>query len=196
MEEPLKTALSAEPESKGRSLLVRLLRVAAVSLVLAMLALLIWALLASNRGATLVSQIADGKNPAAPPFTLSIIWPHSETWPPTAVPALSDGRLSLEELRGHPVVVNFFASWCVACKDEAPLLHQEASRRAGKVLFLGLDVQDLTGAARDFARKYHIKDVAIRDRSNAVYTAYGLTGVPESFFIDPRGRVTPTFPAK
>lgn len=112
------------------------------------------------------------------------------------MPALSDGRLSLEELRGHPVVVNFFASWCVACKDEEPLLHQEASRRAGKVLFLGLDVQDLTGAARDFARKYHIKDVAIRDRSNAVYTAYGLMGVPESFFIDPRGRVTPTFPAK
>ena len=64
------------------------------------------------------------------------------------------------------------------------------------MLFLGLDVQDLTGAARDFARKYHINYVAIRDRSNAVYTAYGLTGVPESFFIDPRGRVTPTFPAK
>src|SRR5216684_6692483 len=103
--------------------------------------------------------------------------------------ALADGRLSLRKLRGHPVVLNFFASWCVACKDEARLLHAEAQRRAGKVLFLGIDVQDLTGDARAFARTYRINYVAVRDSSNTIYNAYGLTGVPESYFIDARGRI-------
>jgi len=70
--------------------------------------------------------------------------------------------------------VNFFASWCVACKQEAPLFHAEAQARAGRVLFLGIDVQDLTGDARSFARDHQINYVAIRDESNAIYSAYGL----------------------
>ena len=175
---------------------MRLLRLISVSLVVGLLALLVWALLVSSKGSNLVRQVADGKKPAAPPFTLTVIWPHSETWPPGAARALTDGRLSLRELRGYPVVLNFFASWCVACKDEAPLLHKEAQRRAGKVLFLGLDVQDLTGDARDFARKYQINYVAVRDRSNTMYTNYGLTGVPESYFIDPRGRIVAHIPGE
>lgn len=176
--------------------MTRLLRVIAVSLVVGMLALLVWALLAASKGSNLVRQIADGKKPAAPPFTLSVIWLHSETWPLAAARALSDGRLSLRELRGYPVVLNFFASWCVACREEAPLLHQEAQRRAGKVLFLGLDVQDLTGDAPDFARKYQINYVAICDRSNTMYSAYGLTGVPETYFIDTRGRIVAHIPGE
>jgi len=188
--------LTAERDPERRSPAMRLLRVVAVALVLGMLALLIWALLASSRGANLVRQIADGKKPQAPPFTLSVIWPHDETWPSAARGALADGRLSLRELRGHPVVLNFFASWCVACKDEAPLLHREAQQRAGKVLFLGVDIQDLTGDARGFARKHQINYVAIRDGSNATYSAYGLTGVPESYFIDGRGRVVAHIPGE
>lgn len=179
-----------------RSPLMGLLRLIAVSLVLGLLALLVWALLASSKGSNLVRQVADGKKPPAPSFKLTVIWPHSETWPAGAAHALTDGRLSLRELRGRPVVINFFASWCVACRDEAPLLHREAQRRAGKVLFLGLDVQDLTSDARAFARKYHVNYVAVRDWSNTMYTNYGLTGVPESYFIDPHGRIVAHIPGE
>jgi len=175
---------------------MRVLRLASGALVVGLLVLLVWALLSSSRGAGFVRQIADGKRPAAPPFALTVIWPHSETWPTSAARLLADGRLSLRELRGRPVVVNFFASWCVACKEEAPLLHAEAQARAGKVLFLGIDVQDLTGDARDFARHHQINYVAIRDESNAIYTAYGLTGVPETYFIDARGRATTHIPGE
>src|SRR6266852_5955659 len=183
-------------EPTRRSPLMRLLRLIAVSLVVALLALLVWALLASSKGSNLVRQVADGKKPPAPPFNLTVIWPHSETWPPGAARALADGKLSLRELRGHPVVLNFFASWCVACRDEAPLLHREAQRRAGKVLFVGLDVQDLTSDARDFARKYQVNYVAVRDWSNTMYVNYGLTGVPETYFIDPRGRIVAHIPGE
>jgi cytochrome c biogenesis protein CcmG/thiol:disulfide interchange protein DsbE len=175
---------------------MRVLRASAVALVFGLLALLLWAMLAASRGANLVSQIAKGKDPAAPAFTLTVIWPHDETWPADARRALANGRLSLRALRGHPVVLNFFASWCVACKDEARLLHAEAQQRAGKVLFLGIDVQDLSGDARAFARKYRINYVAVRDRSNTIYNAYGLTGVPESYFIDARGRIVVHIPGE
>lgn len=203
MAEPLSpeapTAGSAEADDEAderRSLWMRLLRASAVALVVGLLALLVWSLLASSRGANFVSQIGKGEKPAAPAFTLSVIWPHSETWPVAARLALSDGRLSPRELRGHPVVLNFFASWCVACKDEAHLLHATAQEQAGKVLFLGVDVQDLTGDARAFARKYEINYVAVRDRSNSTYSNYGLTGVPESYFIDSRGRVVVHIPGE
>ena len=176
--------------------LMRLLRLAASALVVGLLVLLVWALLHSSRGASFVRQIADGKRPLAPPFALAVIWPHSETWPKSAARGLADGHLSLRDLRGHPVVVNFFASWCVACKQEAPLLHAEAQAHAGTVLFLGIDVQDLTGDAQSFARRYGINYVAVRDESNAIYNAYGLTGVPETYFIDARGRATAHIPGE
>jgi len=87
-------------------------------------------------------------------------------------------------------------SWCVACKQEAPLFHAEAQARAGRVLFLGIDVQDLTGDARSFARDHQINYVAIRDESNAIYSAYGLTGVPETYFIDARGHAITHIPGE
>ena len=187
---------STEGEQWRSSPLMRLLRLAAGALVISLLVLLVWSLLHSSNGAGFVRQIADGKRPPAPPFALSVIWPHRETWPQGTARLLADGRLSLRELRGHPIVVNFFASWCVACKQEAPLLHAEALKRAGTVLFLGIDVQDLTGDARSFAREYGIDYVAVRDQSNAIYNAYGLTGVPETYFIDARGLAVAHIPGE
>jgi cytochrome c biogenesis protein CcmG, thiol:disulfide interchange protein DsbE len=187
---------SREQEEQGRSSpLMRFLRLVASALVVGLLVLLVWGLLSSSRGASFVRQIADGKRPPAPPFTLAVIWPHTETWPKGAAP-FANRRLSLRELRGRPVVVNFFASWCVACKQEAPLLHAEAQARAGTVIFLGVDVQDLSGDAQSFARKYGINYVAVRDKSNAIYNAYGLTGVPETYFIDARGRAVAHIPGE
>jgi hypothetical protein len=86
------------------------LRLIAVGVVAALLALLIWRVLDSRRGAHLVSLIREGKKPQAPAFNLPVIWDREETWPADARAALRDGRLSAAELRGHPVVVNFWAS--------------------------------------------------------------------------------------
>src|SRR5205823_12339220 len=118
---------------------------------------------------------------------LSVLWPHAETCPPRATAAIADGRLALSELRGHPVVLNFWASWCIPCRDEGPILHAGALRHRGRVVFVGVDVQDLTGDARAFARKYRMNYVSLRDNGDSTYRAYGLTGVPETY-IDARGR--------
>ncbi len=105
-------------------------------------------------------------------------------------PALADDRVSLGELRGRPVVLNFWASWCVPCQEEAPLLERawRAARREG-VLFLGLNMQDLTEDAGDFIREFDNTYLMVRDQSNGVARDWGVTGLPETFFISTRGDV-------
>lgn len=195
VEEPLAGVPAVEQgEPERRSPWLAILKYGALALVAAALALLVWATLAASRGQNLVEKIAAGKKPAAPSFDLSVLWPHTGTWPKALAPALADGKLSLAELRGRPVVLNFWASWCTACKEEAPVLRAGARAHAGKVLFLGLDVQDLSGDARGFARSNGMNYVSVRDKGNAMYQAYGLTGVPESYFIDARGRIVAHIP--
>ena len=111
-------------------------------------------------------------------------------WPEALRARLSDDRLSLQELRGFPVVVNFWASWCVPCKEEARAFSASAERFRGRVLFVGIDVQDLKGAARAFLRRFKVNYVSVRDGgSGRTYTSYGLTGVPETYYLDARGRL-------
>jgi cytochrome c biogenesis protein CcmG/thiol:disulfide interchange protein DsbE len=145
--------------------------------------------LAAGAGAELVSEIKDGKKPPAPDFDLPVIWPQAETWPLELRPALADDRLSLLELRGYPVVVNFWASWCGPCKAEAPRLVASAQRHAGKVVFLGVDVQDFESDARSFLERYDTNYVSVRDGGSSTYENYGLTGIPETYYLDAHGRV-------
>jgi cytochrome c biogenesis protein CcmG/thiol:disulfide interchange protein DsbE len=93
------------------------------------------------------------------------------------------------ELRGHPLVVNFWASWCLPCKEETPRLVEVARGQAGKIAFLGVDVQDFTSDARRFLARYRVNYVAVHDGAEATFTAYGLIGLPETFFIDQHGRI-------
>lgn len=180
---------AATPAEKGRrSPWMTALRTVAVAAVAGVLALLVWATLAASRGQSFVGKIAAGKRPQAPAFDLSVLWPHTETWPRSLVPAIGGGKLALSELRGHPVVLNFWASWCIPCREEAPILRAGALHHRGQVVFLGIDVQDLTGDGRAFARKYRINYVSLGDNSDNAYNAYGLTGVPETYFIDAHGR--------
>lgn len=164
------------------------LKAVAVAAVVGILALLIWATLAASRGQNFVGKIAAGKRPPAPAFDLSVLWPDTKTWPRSLVPAIGGDKLSLGQLRGHPVVLNFWASWCIPCREEAPILRAGALRHRGQVVFVGIDVQDLTGDGRAFAHKYGIDYVSLRDNGNSAYNAYGLTGVPETYYIDSRGR--------
>lgn len=163
-------------------------KIASVAVVVSLLGLLVWATLAAGRGQKLVAQIVAGKKPSAPEFQHDVIWPHTETWPPLLRDALADEKVSLAELRGHPVVINFWASWCIPCRDEAPILAAAARAYRGQVVFVGIDVKDLTSDARRFLREYRVNYVSLHARGDETYGAYGLTGVPETFYVDARGR--------
>jgi len=177
------------PRRTKRSKLWVVSRVVAVGFVLALLTLLTLSLVRSGDGARFVSQIAKREKPPAPSFALAVLWPHDETWPAVLQPRLRDGRLALNELRGQPAVLNFWASWCLPCKEEAPAFAVEAQEFRGRVAFVGLNVQDLSSAALEFLRRYKVNYVSIKDGSDKTYSAYGLTGVPETYFVDRRGRV-------
>jgi protein-disulfide isomerase len=98
--------------------------------------------------------------------------------------------IALSELRGTPVVLNFWASWCRPCQEEAPTLEriwQQRARPRG-VLFLGLDTQDTSSDARTFMRHYAI-DYPNISASEDVQRSYSATGLPQTFFVDRRGQI-------
>lgn len=104
--------------------------------------------------------------------------------------AAADGRIALTELRGTPLVLNFWASWCEPCRTEAPVL-ERGWRAAGRhgVLYLGLDIRDVRGDAREFLNEFSISYPNVRESDDATARRYGATGIPETFFISARGRV-------
>lgn len=165
------------------------LQAIALSVVIFLFGLLVWKLVTEDEGRNLIAAVRAGRAPAAPPFELPVIWTADETWPAPARPALGDGRLALAELAGHAIVLNFWASWCIPCKEEAPLLASAARTNRGRILLLGIDVQDLRSDARRFLRKYEANYPSVRDGPGKTYGKFGLTGVPETYFLDARHRI-------
>ena len=102
----------------------------------------------------------------------------------------SPGKLDLASLRGKPVVLNFWASWCVPCKGEAKMLERawRQYRRQG-VVFLGIDYHDVTSDARTFLSHHGVTYPTVQDGSGAVADRYGVSAVPETYFVDRRGRL-------
>lgn len=99
--------------------------------------------------------------------------------------------LSLDALRGRVVVLNFWASWCYpACYEEAPALERNwrAYRDRG-VTVVGIDIQDTPDKAQKFIADFGLTFPNAPDRSGKVSIDYGVYGVPETFFIDRRGRI-------
>jgi cytochrome c biogenesis protein CcmG/thiol:disulfide interchange protein DsbE len=87
-------------------------------------------------------------------------------------------------------VLNFWASWCVDCKIEAKTLHDAAAKAGKDVVFIGVDGTDLSSAASAYMKRYEMNYPVVRDVNGNAKSTWGVTGFPETFFIDPAGRVT------
>ena len=92
-------------------------------------------------------------------------------------------------LRGRPVVVNIWASWCIPCRAEAPILRRAADETAGTVVFLGVDAKDGLGAARKFMSEFSISYPNVFDEAGEVPQLVGLRGYPTTMAIDRTGKV-------
>jgi len=96
---------------------------------------------------------------------------------------------TLESVRGTPVLINFWASWCVECYKEAALLEQASQDFKGKVLFLGIDYLDTEKEAMAYLEKYGVTYPSGPDIESRMAKAYRITGVPETFFVTADGQI-------
>lgn len=173
------------------------LRFAAYALVTlagaALIALLAYGLISTAPDTRIDDSLTTGHPVRAPGFRLDVLQRGDLGAQLTSAltAPLRDGRVALPELHGVPVVLNFWASWCVPCREEAPLLQRswERDARPRGVLVLGLDMQDAQEDARAFMRDFHVSYLNIRDPTNATSRRYGATGIPETFFISARGLI-------
>jgi len=114
-----------------------------------------------------------------------------EPAPDRVLPVLGGtGTGSIADYRGDWVLVNLWASWCVPCRQEAPVLDRFARRfRTRNVRVLGIDVQDNSDDALAFLRQYRVRYPQLRSVGAERSEAFGSTGVPENFLVNPRGRL-------
>lgn len=119
---------------------------------------------------------------AAPEFTSTRL----ETFTLEAFPQ----QISLTALRGRPVAVNFWASWCIPCRDEAPLL-VVAQRKYAKdgFVMIGVSFNDRAQDAIDFSKEFGYNFPLVTDPKGTIAVDYGVTGIPETYFINRDGQV-------
>jgi len=148
--------------------------------VAALLLVIGYAAIRTQQPASITAALARGERPDAPEFRL---------------PRLDGGTLALSDLRGRYVVVNFWASWCIPCKEEAPLLERAwTTYRDRGLVVVGVNIQDLEPEARRFIARTGATYLQVRDGDGRVSRAYGITGVPETFFLTRDGRILSKFP--
>jgi cytochrome c biogenesis protein CcmG, thiol:disulfide interchange protein DsbE len=108
--------------------------------------------------------------------------------PDLALRVLDGRQIALADLRGTPVVLNFWASWCVPCQQEAPAVNAAAREYVGHLQFLGADIQDTDKGARAFQAEFQVP-YPVGPIVRGGRFDYGVTGPPETFFIDRGGVV-------
>jgi cytochrome c biogenesis protein CcmG, thiol:disulfide interchange protein DsbE len=149
-------------------------QVLALALVTGLFALLVWKVATQDEGAA--PKLGRGETPPAPGFRLDRLD--------------QPGKLSLAAYRGRPVILNFWASWCIPCKEEAPVLESVWRRyRDRGLVVVGVDINDLRSDARRFARQNGMSYPLVYDGPGRTSSDYGLTGVPETFFVARSGRL-------
>lgn len=158
-------ALAEAPASR----MVAVWRLVFVAILALFVGLLAWRLWDTNKSEHRASGMA-------PPFTFTTF--EGET-------------ISLDDLKGKGVVVNFWASWCDPCRDEAALLEQAWQREQNNgIVFIGLDYLDQEPAAKAYLAEYRISYPNGPDLRSEAARRYGIKGVPETFFINPTGEIT------
>ena len=146
--------------------------------VLALVALLIYGVASKDSSSSsLDTAVQRGQRPAAPGATREL-------------PALhGDAKHRLADYRGKVVVLNFWASWCTPCTDEAPLLERTQQHLGSQGTVLGATYNDVPGDSSDFERKYHVTYPSVRDVGLKLAQDYNTHALPETFVIDRTGRV-------
>jgi cytochrome c biogenesis protein CcmG, thiol:disulfide interchange protein DsbE len=157
------------PEVSPRS--ARLVALVVGVTMLALLALMVWGI--GKRAQGTVGSVPVVARPA----------------PTFAIPLLDGKPFDLAANRGKPVLVNFWASWCIPCEDEAAVLEQGSRQYRDRVTFIGVNVQDTEPNAREFLRRFAVTYPNGMDTSGAIAVDYGMSGVPESYFVDRNGQL-------
>lgn len=119
------------------------------------------------------SKAALEKKESAPNFTLGLM----------------DGKkFHLGDYQGKPILINFFASWCLPCREEMPVLQKIVQEYQPKgVIFLGVAVDDTEKKMKDFIEKYGVTFPVGLDKTTEIQKAFGLYGIPTTYFIDKNG---------
>jgi cytochrome c biogenesis protein CcmG/thiol:disulfide interchange protein DsbE len=147
----------------------------AVALVVGLLALLVWRL-ASDSDKGVSQALDDGEHPTAPAFDLKRLD--------------GRGRINLAALRGKkPIVLDFWASWCIPCIEESKRLEAARQRYGDRVAFIGVDTKDFSGEARAWLRKHRITYPSVHDGNGDVLAEWGGLPLPKIFFVDRDGKV-------
>ena len=108
--------------------------------------------------------------------------------PDVTIRSLDGDVIRLRVLMGTPMVINFWASWCVPCRQEAPLLAAAARQTAGQVLFFGIDMQDTDAGARSYEAEIK-SPYPVGPAIRGSYRDFGVTAPPETFFVNRTGTV-------
>ena len=144
--------------------------------VLGVLGLLTYGLLTAGPDNTIDAALAAGQKPVAPALVLDEFD--------------GSGRVALADFTGQTVVLNYWASWCKPCREEAPALqrfHDRIQERGGTVL--GVDVKDVASDAQAFIDNYSLSYPMLRDPDGRTQREFGIEAYPETVIIDPEGRI-------
>ena len=103
--------------------------------------------------------------------------------------SLDGSTVSLASLKGHPVVVNFWASWCVPCRDEFPMFRDELARRGASdgLVVLGVLYKDEADLAKSFVADFGATWPTVTDPDGKIADAYRIAAPPQTFFVDREG---------
>lgn len=128
----------------------------------------------------------DAKNGASAKSTLEV----KEVAPDFKLALIKGGDFHLGDHKGKPILINFFASWCLPCREEAPVL-EKISREYGArgVVFLGIAVDDTDEKMKDFMAKYGVTFPVGLDKTAVIQKSFGLYGIPTTYFINKQGMI-------
>ena len=100
------------------------------------------------------------------------------------------GDFKLADYKGKPILINFFASWCLPCREEMPILEKIVNEYNPKgVVFLGVAVDDTEEKMKDFIAKYGVTFPVGLDKTASIQKSFGLYGIPTTYFIDKQGMI-------